>query len=105
MKEIDVLELSEWRKASKAHQLIDIREDYEFEAGNLGGIHIPMGRIIERHEELSRDMPVVLQCRSGGRSAAVLTALEDRFGMDNLYNLKGGAQAWAAEVDSSIEVA
>ena len=105
MKEIDVQELSLWRRESKAHQLIDVREDYEFETGNLGGEHIPMGHIFERHSELSRDIPVVLQCRSGGRSAAVLTALEERFGMNNLYNLKGGAQAWAAEVDPSIEVA
>jgi adenylyltransferase/sulfurtransferase len=105
MKEIDVHQLLSWREESKAHQLIDIREDYEFEAGNLGGVHIPMGQIFERHSELNRDIPVVLQCRSGGRSAAVLTALEERYGMDNLYNLTGGAQAWATEVDPSMEVA
>jgi adenylyltransferase/sulfurtransferase len=105
MKEIDVQELLAWREETKAHQLIDIREAYEFEMGNLGGIHIPMGHIFDRLSELSRDIPVVLQCRSGGRSAAVLTALEDRYGMDNLYNLKGGAQAWAAEVDPTVEVA
>ena len=105
MKEISVTELQAWRSGEKAHQLIDIREDYEFEAGNLGGLHIPMGTILERHEELRRDVPVVLQCRSGGRSAAVLSALEERFGFENLYNLKGGATAWAAEVDPSLEVA
>jgi adenylyltransferase/sulfurtransferase len=105
MKEISVIELQTWRTEQKDHQLIDIREDYEFEAGNLGGLHIPMGTILERCSELRRDVPVVLQCRSGGRSAAVLTALEDRFGFENLYNLKGGAKAWAAEVDSSLEVA
>jgi len=105
MKEIGVLELQAWRQENKAHQLIDIRETYEYETGNLGGVHIPMGTIMERQSELSPDVPVVLQCRSGGRSAAVLTALEQRFGMDNLYNLKGGAKAWAAEVDPSIEVA
>lgn len=105
MKEISVLELNQWRQENKPHQLIDIREDYEYETGNLGGEHIPMGTIIERQGDLSRDIPVVLQCRSGGRSAAVLTALEDKFGMDNLYNLKGGATAWAAEVDATVSVA
>lgn len=105
MKEIGVKELLAWREDGKEHQLIDIREAYEFEVGNLGGEHIPMGTIIDRHAELRQDIPVVLQCRSGGRSAAVLTALQDRFGMENLYNLKGGATAWAAEVDPSLEVA
>lgn len=105
MKEIDVLELKAWRDNNTAHQLVDVREAYEFEAGNLEGLHIPMGEVLERQEELRRDIPVVLQCRSGGRSAAVLTALEDHFQMDNLYNLRGGAQAWSNQVDGTVEVA
>ena len=105
MKEIDVHELKAWRDQGKPHQLIDIREDHEVETGHLGGTHIRMGEILQRRGELSVDIPVVLQCRSGGRSAAVLTALEQKFGMDNLYNLQGGAQAWAVHIDSSLEVA
>lgn len=105
MKEIGVKELKAWRDADQPHQLIDVRELHEFETGNLGGIHIPMGEILERHAELSRDVPVVIQCRSGGRSAAVVNALNDKFGFDNLVNLSGGAQAWAEEVDPNIEVA
>ena len=98
-------ELKAWRDAGKAHQLIDLREPHEVEMGHLGGQHIPMGDIIERRAEIQLDIPVVLQCRSGGRSAAVLSALEQKFGMDNLYNLAGGAQAWSAEIDPSVEVA
>ena len=64
-----------------------------------------MGTILGRVDELRRDVPVVMQCRSGGRSAAVISALEERFGLDNLYNLSGGARAWAEEVDPSMEVA
>ena len=105
MKEIDVLELKSWRDNNTAHQLVDIREVYEYEAGNLGGEHIPMGEVLDRQSELRRDIPVVLQCRSGGRSAALLTALEGHFQMDNLYNLTGGAQAWSDHVDGSVEVA
>ncbi len=105
MKSIDVHELKAWRDEGKAHQLIDLREDFEVETGHLGGTHIRMGDILSRKEELRKDVPVVLQCRSGGRSAAVLTALEEKFGMDNLYNLDGGAQAWADHIDPSLEVA
>ena len=105
MKEIDVHKLKSWRDQGKPHQLIDIREDFEVETGHIGGVHIRMGDILERRGELSTEVPVVLQCRSGGRSAAVLIALEQKFGMENLYNLAGGAQAWAAHIDSSLEVA
>ena len=105
MKEIDVAELSAWRSEGKPHQLIDVREPHEFEAGNLGGEPIPMGDIMERVHDLKTDIPVVMQCRSGGRSGAVVTALETKFGMENLYNLRGGAQAWATQVDPSMEVA
>ena len=79
MKSIDVHELKAWREEGKAHQLIDLREDFEVETGHLGGTHIRMGDILSRAEEIRRDVPVILQCRSGGRSAAVLTALEEKF--------------------------
>ena len=105
MKSIDVHELKAWREEGKAHQLIDLREDFEVETGHLGGTHIRMGDILSRADEIRRDVPVILQCRSGGRSAAVLTALEEKFGMSNLYNLDGGAQAWADHIDPSLEVA
>lgn len=105
MKEVSALELKAWRDEGRPHQLIDLREAFEVEAGHLGGEHIPMGDILVRQAELKTDIPVVLQCRSGGRSAAVLNALEQKFGMDNLYNLTGGAQAWADDVDPSMEVA
>lgn len=105
MKELEVLELKAWRDEGKAHQLIDVREAHEREAGHLGGTHIPMGDILARHGEIPEDIPVVIHCRSGARSAAVIMALQEKFGMDHLHNLKGGAQAWADQVDASMEVA
>ncbi len=105
MKELDVLELKSWRDQGKEHQLIDIREDHERETGHFGGQHIPMGDILSRRGEIEEAIPVVIHCRSGGRSAAVVMALQEKFGMDNLYNLAGGAQAWADQVDASMEVA
>ena len=66
MKEIDVLELKSWRDNNTAHQLVDIREVYEYEAGNLGGEHIPMGEVLDRQSELRRD---IQSCCSAGRVA------------------------------------
>lgn len=103
MKEITVDELKKKMDAKEDFQLIDIREDWELEVCTIGGTHIPMAQILERVDELRTDVPVIMQCRSGGRSANVVNALESRFGMDNLYNLAGGILAWADRVDRSLE--
>ena len=53
---------------------------------------------------LTKDKPVIIQCRSGARSAAAIMQLENQFGYTNLYNLKGGIMAWAAEIDPDMQV-
>jgi adenylyltransferase/sulfurtransferase len=84
--------------------IIDVREPHEWEIGNLepqGARLIPMGEVPERLDEISPDDEVVLQCRSGGRSAQVLHFLRAQ-GYERLLNLKGGILAWSDEVDPSI---
>ena len=60
-----------------------------------------MGDIMTKIEEIEMEKEVVLLCRTGQRSAAVLMALQQQ-GRDNLYNLKGGIMAWAREIDDSL---
>ena len=84
--------------------IIDVREPWEWEIGNLedqGARLIPMEQVPERLAEIPRDRPVVLQCRSGVRSAQVLRFLRER-GFSDLHNLAGGILAWAEQVDPSI---
>ncbi|MDB5145827.1 MAG: rhodanese-like protein [Mucilaginibacter sp.] len=104
MKEITVLELKEKMDKGEDFQLIDVREDFEYEMSNLGGLLIPLGGILIEAEQIAKDKPVIVQCRSGKRSAAAIAQLEQQFGFTNLYNLKGGMLAWAEEIDPSIEV-
>ncbi|MBL7944389.1 MAG: rhodanese-like domain-containing protein [Flavobacteriales bacterium] len=104
MKEITPAELHKWREEGVAHQLIDIREEHEVITGNIGGTHIPMAEVINRRAELKSDMPVVIHCRSGKRSSALVYALEQKFHLPNLYSLKGGILAWAKEVDPGVAV-
>lgn len=87
--------------AGEDYQLIDVREEHEVIEYNFGGVHIPMGHILMRHEEIRRDVPVVVHCRSGKRSAACISALEQKQGFDNLYNLEGGAIAWSEEIENA----
>ena len=98
--------LNEWRKDSKDHQLIDIREPWEREIGHIDGSeHISMSALLEKIEKISRTRPVVFYCRSGKRSTAVAHHLTKQLGYENALNLQGGIQAWADKVDTSIEVA
>lgn len=103
MNEITVQELKEKIDKGEDFQLIDVREDFEYETSNLGGQLIPLGGILIEAEKINKDKPVVVMCRSGKRSAAAIMQLEQR-GFTNLYNLNGGILAWAAEIDPTLNV-
>lgn len=105
MKSITVAELNQWITENKNFQLIDVREDHEYEQANLNGEHIPMNTIPDHVARVSKDMDVVIHCRSGVRSANVIQYLNQTHGFDNLYNLEGGIMAWAREIDPSIQIA
>jgi adenylyltransferase/sulfurtransferase len=61
-----------------------------------------MGEIVEHLNEIPKDIPVVVHCRSGARSAAVINALSTRYGFENLINLKGGILGYGKEVDDGM---
>jgi rhodanese-related sulfurtransferase len=94
MKEITAEELKKLIEEKKDFQLIDVREEYEFEENNINGELIPVGEILGNIEKISKDKQVVVHCRSGKRSATVIQALETQHGFTNLYNLKGGILAY-----------
>lgn len=92
--ELDPAQVSE--KIAEGAQLIDVRQDYEWDAGHIdGAVHIPLEHLPGQTEEIDRDRPVVFQCRSGSRSAFA-TQIFRASGFD-AYNLAGGLQAWVAE--------
>ena len=102
MKEISVLELKQKIDNKEDFQLIDVREEHEFEICNINGELIPMGNILNETDRISKDKMVVIHCKSGRRSGVIVIELEKRFGYTNLYNLKGGILAYALEVDPSL---
>ena len=87
MKEITVQELKELLDKHEDFQLVDVREDFEYEVSNLGGTLIPLGGILIEADQIAKDKPVVVMCRSGRRSAAAIMQLEQQFGFSNLSNL------------------
>ena len=90
------------REEGIAHQLIDVREPYERDICCLDGYHIPMDEILNRLDEIRRDVPAIIFCRSGKRTAAVVDSLE-RSGISNVQTLEGGIMAWIEQVDPSLE--
>ncbi len=98
MKEITVQELKKLMDTKANFQLVDVREEHEFDEANLNGLLIPLGDILDRAGEVVKDKQVVIHCRSGKRSATAIQALESQLGYTNLYNLKGGILAYIEEI-------
>lgn len=100
--EITVQELKKMMDQGEDFQLIDCREPHEVKIASLGGVLMPLNEIADHEEEIARDKKVIIHCRSGARSANAILYLQDMFDFDNLYNLKGGINAWSNEIDSNI---
>lgn len=82
--------------------LLDVRESEERALCAIAGsLHIPMGELSRRHVELDPGRAVVCVCHHGIRSAHVAAALE-RLGFERIYNLSGGIDRWAQDVDPGM---
>jgi len=86
-------ELKAWIAAGKDFLLVDIREGWEREVYNIGGVHMPMGELFSKVDELPKDKDVVLYCEKGIRSVVAIQRLEAS-GFEHLFNLSGGMKAW-----------
>lgn len=102
MKEITVQELKEMMDNQIDFQLIDVREEYEYELVNLNGTLWPLSTILDHVSEIAKDKKVIIHCKVGGRSGAAVRMLEEELGLENLYNLKGGILAYINEIDPSM---
>ena len=102
IKAIDVKHLKSKLDNNEEFTLIDVRESQELEICKINqAIHIPMSNIPICLDEINFEQPVVIMCKSGGRSAQVCHFLNEQGYLD-VYNLSGGIIAWALEIDSTI---
>ncbi len=103
MKEITVQELKEKMDAGEDFQLIDVRQPNEWEIAKIEGAKlIPLGEIIQRMDELDDSKEIVMQCKSGGRSARAIMMLQQAGFKGDMANLIGGIGAWSAEIDPDV---
>lgn len=74
--------------------LLDVRTPEEYEARNIEGSKlIPLQELPERLQEIPKDLPIVIHCKSGMRSANACVFLSQK-GYTQLSNLAGGIEAW-----------
>jgi sulfur-carrier protein adenylyltransferase/sulfurtransferase len=99
--EITVQELEGRLRNGSRVSVLDVREPHEYEVANIGARLIPLAELPERLVELDRDEPLAVHCKSGGRSARAVKLLKEA-GFQNVYNVRGGIDAWSEEIDSSV---
>lgn len=103
---ITPVQLAQRLEAGEDIEIIDVREPHEWGISNLqhlGARLMPMGQVLERMGELDTAHEIVVQCRTGARSADVVRLLQQH-GFSKLYNLEGGINRWAREVDPEIPI-
>ncbi|MEX0661499.1 MAG: rhodanese-like domain-containing protein [Balneolaceae bacterium] len=103
MKELTVQELKKKKDNNETFTLLDVREEFEFHISNIDGQLIPLDQLPDRLGELDKEKEVVVMCRTGGRSAKACKLLTEN-GFKNVSNLKGGVNAWAQEIDTTLPV-
>jgi len=82
--------------------LVDVREPYEYDICRIPGARlIPLGELPSRMSELDSADEIVLQCKSGMRSARALKLLQEA-GFAKLWNVEGGILAWSDTVDNTV---
>ncbi|MEK9952758.1 MAG: rhodanese-like domain-containing protein [Curvibacter sp.] len=103
-------DLDTWVRKVQAHGrplVLDVREPQELQQARLQPaadydlVHIPMGVIPPRLNELDPSRPVACLCHHGGRSARVAEFLRHQ-GFTHVVNITGGINAWSVQVDPSV---
>ncbi|MEC1435748.1 MBL fold metallo-hydrolase [Bacillus spizizenii] len=75
--------------------VLDVRNLTEWQEGHIPNAqHIMLGTLQERLDEIKRDYPILVQCRSGARSAIGASILQANGGFKQVLSLSGGIVQW-----------
>lgn len=103
VREISAAEVKRLLEEGTKIQIIDVREPFEYELVNIGGVNIPISMIEEKSGLIEKETTVVMLCKSGQRSAQAIRQLQHH-GFNNLLNMKGGLMKWKEEVDGALRI-
>lgn len=98
MEDITVQQLKARQAANEPLNILDVREEWEYEEDNMGAKLIPLGDIPARIEEIAdwKDQELIVHCKSGGRSGRAKKYLESQ-GFTKVRNMLGGMLAYREE--------
>lgn len=104
MQQLSAQQLADWlADASRTPPLlVDVREPWEVELCSIGGSQtVPMHRVPQEIQAFDPDAEIVVICHHGVRSLQVAMFLEHE-GFAKVFNLAGGIEAWACDIDPSM---
>ncbi|RZK17846.1 MAG: molybdenum cofactor biosynthesis protein MoeB [Pedobacter sp.] len=104
LKEVNPSEIHEWQQQGLAVQIIDVREPFEYELVNIGGELVPLSTVLDNRAKISNVARVVVLCKMGGRSRSAIKLLEEKYGLPNLYNLRGGIINYITELKLDLPI-
>jgi rhodanese-related sulfurtransferase len=100
--QLSPVEAAQRLRESPSACLLDVREKWEWDLVRVEGAkHMPMNEVPQRWQTLPEDGPILVLCHHGVRSTMVAQYLL-KSGVDCVYNVRGGIDAWASEVDSTL---
>ncbi len=101
-RDVEPQEVAAWQARGGPFHFLDVRDPVEQQVSALpGALNIPIERLGHRLDELDREQNYVVFCRTGVRSARGVHLMLDS-GFEHVYNLAGGINAWAEQVDQSM---
>lgn len=74
---LDIEQVKYYRQVNPETQLIDVREEWEFEEHNMGGVNIPLNTLLARKGEIDLHKPIIFICETGKRSRISLQLMKD----------------------------
>lgn len=109
MQQIQANEVAQWAQehASAQPVVLDVREAWEVQHASISPpagaqlMHISMGTVPLRLNDLDKNKPIACLCHHGGRSMQVAMFLEGN-GFAQVANIVGGIDAWSLSVDASV---
>ncbi len=105
---ISARELNDRLRQGETIQLVDVREDQELSLARLPhpALHLPLSRsqewLAQLDQQLERDRPIAVLCHAGVRSWQFACWLMEQQGYAEVWNLRGGIDAWSVEVDPDV---
>jgi rhodanese-related sulfurtransferase len=104
VQEISPKELNDWLGRTEALIIVDVRQPWEYKLCHIAeSLNIPLGILPDQIDTIPEGKKIVTICHHGVRSKQAAIMLSQFGGFTEVFSLQGGLDAWAQEIDPSME--